>query len=72
MNKGLVNHDVRVTPNGDGTLTLTQISPARVVLLGPDGHVELRFTGVTITKSLLSDAAHPTTRWTTSSSRPSA
>ena len=59
VNKGMVNHDVRVTPNGDGTLTIEQISPARVVLLGPDGHVELRFTGLTITETLLSDAGTP-------------
>src|SRR5262245_40472872 len=28
VNKGLVWHDVRVTPNGDGTITVKAISPA--------------------------------------------
>ena len=59
VNKGLANHDVQVTPNGDGTLTVTTISPARVVLLGPDGHIELRFTGLTTIESLWDDAGTP-------------
>ena len=59
VNKGLVNHDVRVTPNGDGTLTVRSISPARVVLLGPDGHIELRFSGLTTIESLWDDAGTP-------------
>ena len=59
VNKGLVNHDVRVTPNGDGTLTLKVISPARVVLLGPDGHTELRYSGLTVAEQLWDDAGTP-------------
>lgn len=59
VNKGLVNHDVKVIPNGDGTLTVKSISPARVVLLGPDGHTELRFSGLTIIEALWDDAGTP-------------
>ena len=59
VNKGLGNHDVKVTPNGDGTLTVKSISPARVVLLGPDGHIELRFSGLTISEFLWDDAGTP-------------
>ena len=59
VNKGLVNHDVQVTPNGDGSLTVKSLSPARVVLLGPDGHTELRFTGLTIIETLWDDAGTP-------------
>ena len=59
VNKGLLTHDVHVTPNGDGTLTIKSISPARVVLLGPDGHIELRFSGLTTSESLWDDAGTP-------------
>ena len=34
VNKGPVSHDVQITDNGDGTLTVRQLSPARVAVLG--------------------------------------
>jgi hypothetical protein len=59
VNKGLVGHDVQVTHNGDGTLTVKVISPARVTVLGPDGRPESHFTGLTIFEQLWDDAGTP-------------
>ena len=36
--QGLAHDDEHVTPNGDGTLTIKSISPARVVLLPGRSH----------------------------------
>jgi hypothetical protein len=50
---------VRVTPHGDGTLTLKGISPARVAILGPDGRPESHFSGLQTFEVLLDDAGTP-------------
>jgi hypothetical protein len=59
VNKGLVGHDVRISNNGDGTLTVRAISPARVVVLGPDGRPESHFSGLTTVEQLWDDAGTP-------------
>lgn len=59
VNKGLVAHDVRVTDNGDGTLTVRVNSPARVTVLGPDGRTESHFSGLTTIEQLWDDAGTP-------------
>lgn len=44
VNKSPVRHDVRITDNADRTLTVRQISPARVAILGSDGRTVAAFS----------------------------
>ena len=59
VNKGLVSHDVQVTHNGDGTLTVKAISPARATILGPTGRPESHFSGLLTVEQLWDDAGTP-------------
>ena len=59
INKGLVGHDVRITDNGDGTLTIRGISPARVAVLGPDGRKIAQFSGLYTSEVLIDHGGTP-------------
>ena len=59
VNKGLVGHDVQVTHNGDGTLTVKVISTARATILGPDGRPASHFSGQLTVEQLWDDAVTP-------------
>ncbi len=53
VHKGLVSHDAQISDNGDATLTVRQLSPARVAVLGPDGRTVAHFSGLSITDGRL-------------------
>ena len=59
VNKGLVGHDLHVTANRDGTITVLGTSPARVAVLGPDGRTESHFSGLATYEQLWDDAGTP-------------
>ena len=59
INKGLTSHDVQITDNGDGTLTIRGISPARVALLGPDGRKISQYSGLYRSDALIDHGGTP-------------
>ena len=50
---------MRITDNGGGTVTVRQISPARVVVLGPDGRTVSHFSALDTHDLLVDQAGTP-------------
>ena len=55
-----IDKDLRVTDNGDGTLTLLILTTGNAVLYGPDGKVIARNPGQERVEILVSDGGTPT------------
>jgi hypothetical protein len=58
-NKGLAAKTQRIVPNGDGTVTVDSLSPARVAVRGPDGRLVASASGLVVYRELWHDAGTP-------------